>query len=234
MLSIVMPAYNEAEIIEASVREWHDKVAAKLPGTELIVVDDASSDATADILESLEQELPGLRLIRSPINRGHGPSVRAGLLAARGDFVFQTDSDRQHLPEEFLLLWDRREEADFVFGVRKSREDGTFRIAVTFFMRSLMFALWGRWLRDANCPYKLMRREPMRKILDLIPEDSFIPMVHLAILSRKTGMRVIEVPVTHLPRRGGTPSLKGLARWGRVGLRCVGEMASLRLRRLSD
>lgn len=230
MVSIVMPAFNEAANIEAAVREWHDEVAAKLPGAEIVVVDDASSDATPAILDSLAKDLTQLRVIHSSQNRGHGPTVRAGLEAALQPWVFQTDSDRQHLASEFWLSWNRREEADFVFGARKTREDGAFRRMITFLMRIANAIIWGEWIRDANCPFKLMRAEKLRQVLARIPHDVFIPMVFIAILARKMKMRVVEIEVTHLPRKGGTTSLRGIARWVKIGFTCLGQIAALRLR----
>src|SRR6516162_8199389 len=99
MVSIVMPAYNEAEIIEAAVREWYGEVVAKLPGSELLVVDDCSTDGTGEALAALERELPALRAVRPPRNGGHGKALRFGFRHASRDLIFQTDSDRQHLPE---------------------------------------------------------------------------------------------------------------------------------------
>jgi dolichol-phosphate mannosyltransferase len=229
MLSIVMPAYNEEGIIEASVREWYEEVNAKLEGSELIVVNDCSKDGTGDVLERLVAELPGLKPIRPERNGGHGKALRFGFNHATQEYVFQTDSDRQHRPEEFWQLWGQREKNDFVFGIRKERADGTFRLFITRSMRYLNFLIWGIWIRDANCPFKLMRRKSLMQVLEQIPEDSFIPMVMVSILARRSGFRVSEVLVTHLPRLGGQQSLKGLVRWLRVAGTCSAQLFKLRL-----
>jgi dolichol-phosphate mannosyltransferase len=229
MVTIVMPAYNESEIIEAAVREWYDEVVARIPGSELIVVDDCSRDDTGAILESLASTLPGLRAVRPERNGGHGKALRFGFGHATRDWVFQTDSDRQHVPSEFWKLWEVRDHSDFIVGVRSRREDGAFRVVITRTMRVLNFLIWGVWITDANCPFKLMRREPFEKVLEKIPRDSFIPMVMVSILARKMRFRVLEIPVTHLPRRGGQQSLKGIVRWLRVGSRCAWQLLMLRL-----
>jgi hypothetical protein len=96
-------------------------------------------------------------------------------------------------------------------------------------MRLANFAAWGLWIRDANCPFKLMRRRPMEDVLARIPRDSFIPMVMLSILCRKMKYRVTEVAVAHLPRRGGQPSLSGFRKWIGVGSRCLRQLLSWRL-----
>jgi dolichol-phosphate mannosyltransferase len=228
MVSIVMPAWNEAEIIGLSVREWHAEVISKIPGSELIVVDDCSTDGTGGAVRALALELPGVRCVSPERNGGHGKALRFGFTHAKQPFIFQTDSDRQHLPSDFWKVWELSQDADFVFGIRSSRADGAMRKAITRVMRLLNFFVWGLWLRDANCPFKLMRREALDKVLDRIPSECFIPMVLVSILARKLNYRVREVYVTHLPRRGGTASLKGIMKWARVGSRCALQIFSIR------
>src|SRR5262245_11290751 len=97
-LTIVMPAYNEGEHIDACVLEWYEGVVSRIPGAEMIVVDDCSRDDTGDRLRSLAVRLPALRVLTTPVNGGHGRALRCGLEHARGEFVFHTDSDRQHTP----------------------------------------------------------------------------------------------------------------------------------------
>lgn len=229
MVSIVMPAWNEAEIIEACVREWYEAVVSKIPGAELIVVDDCSTDATGAIVTALGDRLPGVRCVRPARNGGHGKALRTGFDRASQAYIFQTDSDRQHLPSDFWKLWELRGHADFVFGIRKQRADGAVRVVITRLMRLLNLLVWGVWVRDANCPFKLMRREPLNQVLAKIPPDCFIPMVLVSILARKMKFRVAEVEVEHLPRRGGTQSLKGLLKWARVSSKCAAQVLSIRL-----
>lgn len=228
MVSIVMPAWNEAEIIAACVREWHDEVISRIPGSELIVVDDCSTDGTGKIVGNLGLELHGVRCVRPDRNGGHGKALRVGFEHAGQPFVFQTDSDRQHRPADFWKAWELAEDADFVFGIRAARADGAVRIAITQCMRLLNFAVWRVWIADANCPFKLMRREALNKVLERIPGDCFIPMVLVSILARKMNFRIREVRITHLPRKGGTQSLKGVMKWVGVGSRCARQILSIR------
>src|ERR1039457_5103158 len=107
MVTVLMPAYNEAEIIERSVREWYGEVTAKVPGSEIIVVDDCSTDDTEKILERLAVGLGALRPSRTPRNGSHGRPLRFGSSRVKTEHVFQTDSDRHHPPADFWLLWDK-------------------------------------------------------------------------------------------------------------------------------
>jgi glycosyltransferase involved in cell wall biosynthesis len=229
MVSIVMPAYNEEEIIEKTVREWYGEVISRIPGSELIVVNDCSKDMTGEVLARLAQEIPWLRPLTPESNGGHGRALRYGFDQVTQDWVFQTDSDQQHIPSDFWRVWEQRETSDFVLGVRSTRADGPVRVFITTVMRLANFVVWGMWISDANCPFKLMRRQALEKVLVRIPRDSFIPMVMLSILCRKMKYRVREVVVQHLPRRGGEQSLSGLWKWIKVGSRCFRQLLALRV-----
>jgi dolichol-phosphate mannosyltransferase len=228
MVLVIMPAYNEADIIEASVREWHEKVVSKIAGAELMVVDDYSTDGTGEILQKLAVQLAGMRYLKTPLNGGHGKALRFGFAHVVQPWVFQTDSDRQQVPEEFWNLWNGRDACDFVFGARRSRADGILRKSITSMMQICNLLVWQVWISDANCPFKLMRASALAKLLAIIPEDSFIPMVMISILARKGGFRTKEVPVSHIARKGGTQTLKGWARWVRVVIQCTRELWTLR------
>ena len=230
VLTVLMPAHNEADIIAAAVTEWHAEVIAKISGSRLLVIDDASTDRTPQVLDQLTNTLPGFNFIHRDVNVGHGKALRFGFRQVESDFVFQTDSDRQHRPSDFWRLWELRDQYDFVFGVREKRQDGAFRLAVTNLMRLVNWLLWQVWISDANCPFKLMRRDALAAVLKRVPEDSFIPMVMVSILARRMRFRVTEVRVQHLPRLGGTQSLRGMVRWARVTWRCTCQLARLRFR----
>jgi glycosyltransferase involved in cell wall biosynthesis len=228
-LSVVMPAYNEATNIERCVREWYENVIARIPGSELVVVDDCSRDDTGARLRTLAASLPGLQPLSTPSNSGHGPAVRFGLDNCSGEFIFHTDSDRQHTPDDFWRLWDRRHDADFLLGVRQQRADGAFRTAVSLLLRLSNFLIWGCWIKDANCPFKLLRRSALERIIIHIPRDCFIPMVMVSVFARRFRFRVEEVPVRHFARTGGEQSLRGFTKWVKVGARCAGQLLELRL-----
>lgn len=232
MLSVVMPAYNEAEIIESTVREWHDEVIRRVPGAELIVVNDCSTDGTGEVLDRLSRSVAALRIVTPERNGGHGRALRIGFDRATNDWIFQTDSDRQHRASDFWTLWERRETNDFVMGVRAARADGLLRRIITRVMQLANLALWGQWIRDANCPFKLMRREALEAVLRRVPRESFIPMVMVSVLARRMRYRVAEVEIQHLARRGGHQSLRGVTRWARVGSRCLRQLIAWRIRLL--
>ena len=92
-LSLIIPAFNEAERIGPTLRRFHRFLAARPASFEILVVDDGSSDDTVALVMALAGELPGLRVLRSPANRGKGHAVRLGMLAATGQVRLFSDAD---------------------------------------------------------------------------------------------------------------------------------------------
>jgi glycosyltransferase involved in cell wall biosynthesis len=227
-LSVVMPAYNEADHIEQSVSEWLERIVSAIPGAELMVVNDCSTDGTGEKLDAMARRIATLRVLRTPVNMGHGRAVRLALEQCTGEFIFQTDSDRQHTPDDFWPLWNARDSADFIFGVRNRRADGIFRTIVSTAMRVANMVIWQVWIADANCPFKLMRRAALDPMLAVIPRSSFIPMVMVSVLARRGDVRVREFPIRHYARMAGHHSLAGLLTWARVGPRCLWELLAMR------
>jgi len=205
-LSIVVPVYNEAGIIEKMVRDYHREIAAKFKRAEFIVVNDQSTDATPAILEKLRQEL-GIIVINMPRNSGHGPALRTGLDKASGDLVFHTDSDYQHGPKDFWRLYERFPEADLALGFRKKRQDDIFRLFLTKLVAVSNLLLFGVYLRDANIPFKIYKKEVLARILPKIGPETLAPSIFINLLAKQLGLVIAEVPVTHFSRKVGQPSL---------------------------
>jgi len=210
-LSVVMPVYNEAAVIEQLVLELERDLLERLDGdTEVIVVDDCSTDATGQILERLARDRRWLTVDRARVNAGHGPSVLRGLRKVEGDWIFQLDSDRQFLVKEFHSLWERREEADLVLGIRKNRRDAGHRIALSRVIAFTVSLLAGRRLRDANTPFRLVRRELWEDLEPLIRERALAPSIMVSLGAARRSWRIHEVPVTHFARAHGPSSLRSL------------------------
>ena len=140
-LFIVMPAYNEAENIEDVAKQWHpvaEKISAEGNICKIIIANDGSKDNTWDILSHISMKYPHIEPINKA-NSGHGATVLylyRYALENGADYVFQTDSDGQTLPEEFWPMWERRSKASFHIGTRGGRQDGISRIFVTKILES--------------------------------------------------------------------------------------------------
>jgi glycosyltransferase involved in cell wall biosynthesis len=228
-LTVVVPVYNEADSIEALVRDVEREVVPLIGRIEVIIVDDASTDGTPAILDRLAAERPWLDVRHAERNAGHGPSVMRGLGRASADWIFQLDSDGQFVVGEFPRLWGRRHDADLVLGVRVQRHDPTHRLLLTRAVRLATSILAGRDIQDVNTPFRLLRRSLWTRLEPLIPPDTLAPNIHVTLGAAILGARTIDVSVTHLPRQGGTSTLRPL-RLLRFSLRGLGQLVAFRHR----
>jgi uncharacterized protein (TIGR03663 family) len=227
-LSVVVPVYNEAGSIEALVADLAREVVPLAATVEVIVVDDASNDSTPQILETLAAVHPWLVVVRSPRNRGHGPSVLHGLARAHGRWIFQIDSDGQFVVAEFDCLWQRRADCDLALGVRVDRHDPAHRLVLSFLVRLAVSLLARRRLRDPNTPFRLMRRELWDDLAPLIGDSAAAPSIFTLVGAAVRSRRIVEIPVTHLPREGGRSSLRNLRLVG-FSLRGLAELVAFRI-----
>ena len=204
-LSIVMPVYNEQDVIEKVVMTFCKQVLDKFQQSEFIIVNDCSSDNTLHILKSLNRDIPYLRVITLRSNRGHGEALRIAYEASKGDLIFHCDSDNQFVAKDFWLLYNemREKNLDVALGWRRNRHDPLRRLIITRFVRLACIFLFGVSIRDSNSPFKLHTRKSLDKLLEVVPIDSFTPSIMMAIAARELGMRMTEVPVCHLPRLTG-------------------------------
>ena len=228
-LSVVIPVFNEAEAIEALVDDLGRELLPVAPDLEVILVDDASTDATPQILERLAADCPWLHVHRAAQNAGHGPSVLRGLGLARADWIFQLDSDGQFVVAEFGRLWARRDECDLALGVRAVRHDPQHRLLLTRIVRYATTILAGRYVADANTPFRLLRRSFWEEISPLIEPTTLAPNISVTLAAAVRGRRIVEVPVTHLARETGTVSLRTL-RLVRFSARGLAQLIRFRLR----
>jgi len=226
---IVMPAYNEEETIEKTVKQWYPVLRFGNDNSRIVIVNDGSKDRTLSILEDLAVRYPKLVFLDKP-NGGHGPAVLCSYryaIAQGADYVFQTDSDGQTLPEEFEPFWGYRKSYDMVVGRREVRTDGLFRLIATRGLRLIIRAMFGVFVQDANIAYRLMRRDALEECVRLIPEHFFLANVMVSILFAKKRMAVKSIPVTVLPRQGGVNSVFA-PQIIKIGLRAVADFYKMR------
>lgn len=211
-LSVVVPSYNEASLIEEVVTSWVNELARLGISYEFLVYDAGSRDGTLDILARLHTSYPGVEARVCP-KLPHGPSVIKGFREARGNWVFQMDSDNEMGPEHFENLWTRREEFDFLLGCREGRESPLARRIVTAVSKLAVRMLFGAGIDDVNSPYRLIRADALARLIAEIPADTIAPNVILCGLAVKRKLRIYQCRVPHRSRKVGTASLAKLRLW---------------------
>lgn len=233
LLSIVMPAYNEEEVIEVVVEQWTSMLTREFPTdtTRLIVVNDGSRDNTGAILDSIKGRYPKLMVVHQP-NGGHGNAVVNGYrqaVAIDSDYVFQTDSDDQFVTEDFRKLWAKRNDSPFILGYREERFDAPARLVITRILRLSIALIYGTYIKDSNIPFRLIRGSFLKKLLAQLPDPTpFAPNIFLAVMAKKAGFNTFDIPITHKERLTGTVSI---LKWKllKVCLQSFGELAQFRL-----
>ena len=224
-LYFVMPAYNEEANIEEVVSQWHpicEKINAEGNAAKLVIANDGSKDNTGKVLERLQRTYSYLQALNKP-NSGHGATVLhlyRYAIEHGADYIFQTDSDGQTLPDEFWQMWNNRAQYDFQIGTRGGRQDGASRVFVTKTLRLVVWLLFGEWVKDANTPFRLMRVEKLEPIMKRLPENYNLANVAVSAIAVKWHYKIGWYPITFRPRQGGVNSIN-LPRIFRIGMQAL-------------
>ncbi|MBK9646387.1 MAG: glycosyltransferase family 2 protein [Deltaproteobacteria bacterium] len=201
-LSVVLPAFNEAENIPRAITAAVDALERLNISFEIIVVDDGSHDDTGTLAQAAQREDPRVRAVHHPRNRGYGAALKSGILSARGELIFFTDADLQFDLNELRLLLARAREADIIAGYRARRSDPKHRLINAWAWGRLVKLLFGLDVRDVDCAFKVFHRE----VFEQVPISSVGAFVNTEILLRAQaeGFTITQVPVSHYPRTAGT------------------------------
>lgn len=205
MISLVIPAYQEAGIIEATVRAADAYLKNAFDSYEVLVVDDGSTDGMAELVRRLESDT--VRLTGYQPNRGKGYAVRTGMLEARGDLIFYTDADLAYglevIGKAVELL--KREKADIVIGSRKMDKEGYKSYPPLRLLASKCFSALSRMISglpyDTQCGLKGFRREAARKVFESCVTDRFAFDFEAMIIADYCGYRIAQLPVSIINHR---------------------------------
>ncbi|MGB8342165.1 MAG: glycosyltransferase family 2 protein [Chthoniobacterales bacterium] len=227
-LSVIFPAFNE----EANIRHTVEAARAVLPKLartwEIILVNDGSRDATTPICDELAERYPEVKAIHHIDNRGYGAALKSGILAARYDYIFFTDSDGQFDLQELENLIEWASHYDIVTGYRAKRQDPPHRLINAWGWKTLVRMLLGVKVRDIDCAFKVFQRT----VFDRVQIRAVGAMVNTEILAQANafGMRIHEIEVSHYPRRAGKASgadLRVIAKAFRELFRLWGQLRNV-------
>jgi D-glycero-alpha-D-manno-heptose-7-phosphate kinase len=198
-VSVIINVYNEAKTIEQEIRDIHRLIVAKIPGSELIVAEDGSTDGTKEIITHLINEL-GIIHSTSPERKGYTKALRDALALAKNPYIFFSDTGGKFDFEDFWKLYPYRKDYGVVSGIRTGRTDQLYRQALTWGYNFLVRQYFNVRVRDADSGFRLYDR---RLIQELLQE----PWVYKNLIGSELVVRALykrykvkEVPVTYRQR----------------------------------
>lgn len=199
-LSIVAPAFNEAENLPQLIDESVKAGEAMGKGFEIIIANDDSDDDTPAVLEKLMNDVPQLRVLDMKKRSGQTAALEATLRSACGKYIATLDADLQNDPADIPLLVEilEADQADYVNGWRRNRQDKGWRRLVSKYGNGFRNYVTRETIRDSGCGLKVFRRECVEHIKLFNGGHRFF-----ATLVRMGGYRVTEVQVNHRPRTAG-------------------------------
>lgn len=199
MLSVVIPVFNEEEVVETFFKELLKYLPKIDQSYEIIFVDDGSKDNTLQILKKIEEKNENVRIFSFRKNMGKSAALTVGFRKAKGDYILTIDADLQDRPDQIEKLTEKAKEGfDLVSGWRKDRKDSLFKkISSKIFNLSSSF-FWGLRINDLNCGLKLYKKEAADSLTLYGGMHRFIPL-----LLHQDGFTIEEVPVVHDKRKLG-------------------------------
>ena len=198
-LSLVIPAYNEQEVIPELLRRIEAALNLTQKTYEVVIVDDGSSDQTPKMLDDAMQTRPWLRVVRMARNGGQSAAFDAGFKAARGAVIATIDADLQNDPEEIPRLLPMLDGYDMITGQRAKRQDSKFRLIQSRIANKIRNWISEETIQDSASSLKLYKRHCLAGIYLFTGSHRFMPT-----LVKMRGYTVLETPVKHSQRYAGT------------------------------
>lgn len=204
-LSVFFPFWNEEKNIEKVVEKAIPIARVVAEKWEILMIDDGSTDKTPAIAKALEKKHQHVHLVLLHPNRGYGAALKAGFEHAQYDYIVFTDGDLQFDFSEITRFIEHIDTADLVIGYRQRRQDTFMRHVLMILHRIWVFIFFGLYVKDIDCGFKLFRKSALDAIMPLRSEGAMITTEILAKAKAKN-LRIAQVPITHYPRKFGTPS----------------------------
>lgn len=203
-LSVFFPTFNEEESIQKTVYDCQNVLEKVAKDWEILIINDGSTDKTEEIANKLAKD-NRIRIITHKENKGYGASFKSGFYNAKYPWIAFTDSDGQFNFGEITDFIEKQKEtnADLVIGYYKKRQVSKFKIITSKMWELAVMTLFKLHIHDIDCGFKLVSKEVIDKIPKLESERGAFISSEFLIKAKKSGFKIVEIPVTHYPRTKG-------------------------------
>ncbi len=227
-LSVFYPCYNEQDVLVSLTEKTISVLDRLCTDYEVIIVNDGSTDKTAEIADELSAKYPQVRVVHHEMNKGYGCALASGINAARKELIFYTDGDGQFDINEIEKLFEPIRSCDIVSCYRQNRQDNFIRKLNAFCWNKLVCVVFGIKIKDIDCAFKLYKKD----IFKNMTIESTGALVDTEILAKahRNGCSITQIPVKHYPRKAGISSGADI----KVILRAFKELFKLRKKILSQ
>jgi glycosyltransferase involved in cell wall biosynthesis len=195
---VILACYNEAECVSRLAAELEAVLNQLELESEILFINDASTDGTLDILNLMQQQYPRVRVLSHALRCGQSAGQATGFRSARGKQIVTMDADGQNDPRDIPRLLEALQQADAVTGIRRQRHDTRTKRIASRVANAFRNVVTRDQIRDAGCAYRALRREALYEIPIFDGLHRFLPT-----LLRMQGFRVLELEIAHRPRSGG-------------------------------
>ena len=213
-VTVCLPVLNERDVISLVIKEWIEVIDSLPLGSEILIDEGGSKDGTVEIIQNLQLQYPGkIQVLWQKNPDGFGNSAKRLFSNANGYWIFFTDSDGQYSAHDFWKLWERRQNSDFVRGIKLGRQDPAIRRFASLLWNKSVNFLFEIPIHDVNSAFLLIKRNSLRKILPMIKHLPTMVLSEIVIRCVLENFRFgPDIYIIHRARKFGksraTPGVK--------------------------
>ena len=205
-VSVVVNVYNEVGTIESEIRRFYKIIVKRIPGSELIVAEDGSTDGTKDIIYRLIDEL-GIIHSTSDERKGYKKALKDAFDLAKSPYIFFSDTGNKHDPHDFWKLYPIRNDYDFVVGVKTNRKDQIYRRILTLFYNKLLSWYFNVDINDADSGFRFYQKNVVEKVFNEKWLNKDLIASEITLRAIYSGFKIKEIPISYQKRIGKSRGL---------------------------
>jgi glycosyltransferase involved in cell wall biosynthesis len=216
-IEILLPVYNETDIIEKVIREIYSTISEQL-NCRFIICEDGSKDNSKEIIIKLCEEIP-IKLISSDERKGYSQAVKDGMTASTAPYLLCLDSDGQCDPRDFWKFWEFRDRYDVIVGWRVKRRDVFWRLLFSRMFYYIYQMFFKVPIHDPSCPFVLVKKNVIDDLVNKMGDMQQAYWWEFTVRVFSANYKIMEVKINHRYRLAGKTQIFGLNKVLGIGYR---------------